>query len=71
MAKKQTQEPKGPPYAGGSPDKAHTGAVPNRVFALKDEGFKAACEKAGVQPTRRQASKYRLGKGSAFKAKKA
>lgn len=70
MAKKQTPEPKGPPYKGGSPEKAHDGSVPNKVFAAKDTGFRQACERAGVQPTARQASKYRNGKGSAFKGKK-
>ena len=69
MAQKQNKEPKGPPYKGGSPAKAHDGSIPNKVFALKDQGFKDACERAGVQPTSRQASKYRNGKGSAFKAK--
>ena len=31
----------------------------NEMFALEDGTFKDACEKAGVQPTARQASKYR------------
>lgn len=69
MAQKN-EEKKGPPFAGGSPDKAFDGSVPNAVFAREDEGFKAACIKAGVECSRRQASKYRNGKGSAFKAKK-
>ena len=57
-------------YASGSPSKSHRGEVPNKVFAATDPGFRAACESAGVQPTARQASKWRMGKGSAFKAKK-
>jgi len=71
MAQKQKDE--GPKFHGGSPEKQapkHGGGVPNQMFALQDAGFKAACEAAGVQPTRRQASKYRNQKGSAFKAKK-
>jgi hypothetical protein len=48
----------------------HRGEVPNKVFALKDGGFRAACEAAGVEPTARQASKWRMGKGSAYKANK-
>ena len=68
MAKKQKQQ--GPnPFRGGSPEKAHTGAVPNKVFAATDQSFRAKCEAAGVQPTSRQASKFRLGKGSAFNYK--
>ena len=38
----------------------------NRDFA-KNEDFIQRCEKAKVQPTKRQASKFRLGKGSVFK----
>ena len=35
----------------------------------KDPNFVELCSKAGVQPTPRQASKYRNGKGAAFNAK--
>jgi predicted HicB family RNase H-like nuclease len=42
----------------------------NREFAKSDENFIKACEKAGVQPTRRQASKFRRGFGLAFKHRK-
>ena len=66
---KQTTEKAGPPYKGGSPAKAHTGAVPNKVFAATDQGFRAKCDAAGVQPTARQASKYRRGIGSAYRFK--
>lgn len=33
----------------------------------KDASFKLRCEVAGVQPTKRQASKYRSGKGRAYR----
>ena len=42
----------------------------NRDFAATDVRFKNACEKAGVAPTKRQASKFRMEKGQAFKAMK-
>ena len=45
------------------------GDVFNREFAKTDEQFKAACEKAGVQPTPRQASKYRRKMGRAYNAR--
>jgi len=41
----------------------------NREFAEKDEQFKKCCELAKVKPTKRQASKFRRGKGLAYKAK--
>ena len=39
----------------------------NRKFAKEDTAFQKACEVNGVRPTTRQASKYRNGKGAAFK----
>ena len=39
--------------------------VTNEQFAKTDEHFQTACEKAGVEPTSRQASKWRNGKGIA------
>jgi len=69
MAKKQKKEREACPFTGGSPEKAHTGVVPNKVFAATDQGFRAKCDAAGVQPTSRQASKFRMGKGSAFNFK--
>lgn len=42
----------------------------NRDFAKDNPTFKLACEAAGVQPTKRQASKYRRGIGRAFEASK-
>lgn len=44
--------------------------VTNKEFAEKDEFFKNCCGKAGVNPTVRQASKFRNGKGSAYKHRK-
>lgn len=40
----------------------------NSGFALTNQQFRAACEKAGVEPTRRQASKYRRKTGKAYAA---
>ena len=41
----------------------------NLTFSLTDEVFKRACEAAGVENTKRQASRFRMGKGLAFKNK--
>ena len=41
----------------------------NLEFSKKDEKFKGACTKASVTPTKRQASKYRMGHGLSFKSK--
>jgi hypothetical protein len=38
----------------------------NKAFSENNDGFKAACEVAGVNPTVRQASKWRLKKGKAW-----
>jgi len=38
----------------------------NHVFAQTNEFFKICCQCAGVQPTPRQASKFRNNKGQAF-----
>jgi hypothetical protein len=38
----------------------------NRDFAASDPQFRAACERAGVSPTRRQASRWRRKRGSAW-----
>jgi hypothetical protein len=43
--------------------------VTNNMFSA-DANFERACERAGVEATKRQASKFRLGKGSAFKYRK-
>ena len=42
--------------------------VTNANFAGKDERFKACCEVAGVEATKRQASKFRRGIGRAARA---
>ena len=39
----------------------------NRKFSKTDKGFMEACEAAEVKPTVRQASKWRRGKGKAWK----
>ncbi len=38
----------------------------NFDFAKTDKAFRAACERVGTEPTRRQASKYRSGMGIAY-----
>ena len=42
----------------------------NRKFAKEDEKFQEACMNAEIQPTTRQASKYRNQKGKAYKAQR-
>lgn len=42
--------------------------VTNKEFATRDFNFVAACEAAGVDPTKRQASKWRRKEGKAWKA---
>ena len=41
----------------------------NREFAAQDEPFNKACEQANLQPTKRQASKWRSKKGKAYARK--
>lgn len=38
----------------------------NRNFAEHDRAFRDACDAAGVKPTRRQASRFRMGRGRAY-----
>lgn len=38
----------------------------NRQFAAEDELFRTSCKMAGVEPTKRQASKWRRKCGSAY-----
>lgn len=38
----------------------------NENFAKTDKSFQQACAKAGVEPTARQASKWRNKRGKAF-----
>lgn len=42
----------------------------NKEFAETNVEFKAACDIAGVKPTKRQASRFRNNRGKAFSAKK-
>lgn len=39
----------------------------NAEFAKTDTKFTQACEKAGIKPTKRQASKWKMRKGKAYK----
>lgn len=43
------------------------GYVTNSEFAETDQSFKSACEKAGLPPTKRQASKWRRKFGTAYR----
>ena len=43
--------------------------ITNRKFAQTDETFNSACTSLKLQPTARQASKYRNHKGLAYKAR--
>lgn len=40
----------------------------NKEFAAQDQKFRAACVAAGVEPTARQASKYRNKQGLAYQS---
>ena len=40
----------------------------NSEFAKNDTTFNAACDRANVKPTRRQASKFRAKTGKAYRA---
>jgi hypothetical protein len=44
--------------------------VTNAEFARTNGQFRAACERAGIEPTRRQASKFRNKTGAAWAARK-
>jgi len=39
----------------------------NKEFAQKNDAFIDACVRAGIKPTQRQASKWRMKKGKAWK----
>ena len=41
----------------------------NREFAATNEEFREACERAGIAPTQRQASKFRLRDGKAYQCR--
>lgn len=53
-----------------APNNTPWGYVTNKMFAASDENFRACCAEAGVEPTARQASKFRSRKGQAWKAHK-
>mgnify|MGYP005829608349 FL=1 len=40
----------------------------NREFATQDAQFRKACEVVGLEPTRRQASKWRSKQGLAYQS---
>ena len=40
----------------------------NKEFSEKDKAFIEACEKVQLEPTMRQASKWRMHKGMAYKS---
>ena len=40
-------------------------AQTNREYAENNKAFRQACEEAGIEPTPRQAAKYRRGYGQA------
>ena len=42
----------------------------NREFAEQNAQFRAACEAVGLEPTSRQAGKWRRGEGAALKGHK-
>lgn len=46
-----------------------SGYVTNTEFAAQNDWFKAACEKAGIPATKRQASKWRRKFGTAYRDK--
>lgn len=45
------------------------GLMTNREFAATDKEFREACERAGIPPSQRQASKWRLKDGKAYRMK--
>lgn len=41
----------------------------NQDFSQTDKSFLEACKRAGIAPSRRQASKFRLGFGKAYQSR--
>lgn len=41
-------------------------ALTNKAFASQIKSFNTACQKAGIEPTKRQAAKWRNRKGKAY-----
>ena len=52
-----------------SPGHNHRYDIHNEKFAKEDQTFINACERVGVKPTARQASKFRNKKGKAYHGK--
>lgn len=61
--KKKNGNAEGPP-----PNNTPKGYITNKMYAANDDNFRACCAEVGVEPTPRQASKFRARKGSAWKA---
>ena len=55
-------------HAENQRHKSLNGGVSNRDFSKEHGQFKACCEAAGVDPSPRQASKFRNRHGAAFAA---
>ena len=55
-------------HAEGERHKSLNGGVSNHDFAKEHGQFKACCDAAGVDPTTRQASKFRNHHGAAYAA---
>lgn len=49
-----------------APGHNHKYDIHNAKFAAEDSTFQAACDKVGIKPTARQASKWRSKKGKAY-----
>ena len=49
-----------------NPGHRHKYEIHNEKFARENNEFQSACDKAGVKPTARQASKFRNKKGRAY-----
>jgi len=50
-------------------DKNTMNRVTNKVFAATDKTFLKICEMLNIKPTKRQTSKFRMGRGLAFRGK--
>jgi hypothetical protein len=50
-------------------EKNSGGQQTNAVFSVQDDDFKAACKRAGIPTTTRQASKYRNKYGKAWRSR--
>lgn len=43
-----------------------SGGMTNNLFTMRDQVFRACCKRAGVHPSKRQASKFRRCEGAAY-----